>query len=133
MEKLSRHALCLPLVYHGSILTLTIPSHLQINMNRLQCSGVTPCFHIVSSDPPNAGERAPPEDGALPAHEHLPAPGGRSDAEDHSSGPQHADRPQAGDRRDDRHEREPARRPGLHVRRTDSCELAEGLMEQKRF
>lgn len=61
------------------------------------------------------GERAPQEDGTFPAHEYLPAPGDRSDAAGHRSGPEHLDRSQAGHRRNHHHERESAGRPGLHV------------------
>lgn len=62
-----------------------------------------------------SGPGAPPEDGTFKAHEHLSASGDRSDAEGHSAGPEHPGGPQASHRRDHHHEREPARRPGLHV------------------
>lgn len=61
------------------------------------------------------GEGAAEEDGSPPAHEHLPAAGDRPDAAGHRAGAEHPDGSQAGHRRDHHHEREPARRPGLHV------------------
>ena len=70
---------------------------------------------IILSTLMKPGERTSEEVGSLPAHEHLPASGDRSNADGHSSGAIDPQGPQAGHRRDHHHEREPARCPGLHV------------------
>ena len=73
------------------------------------------------------GEGLPEEDRIDPASEHLPATGDRPDAEGADSGPVDTGRPQAGHRRNDYHVREPPRCSRLHVRRTHTECLAQGL------
>lgn len=88
-------------------------------------------YHIWLIETPT-GEGAPEEDGSPPAHEHLPASGDRPDAAGHRAGAQHLDGSQAGHRRYHHHEREPAGRAGLHVRRAHPSPLDEGAFRELR-
>lgn len=106
--------------------------HLQC---RLSATPFHSCLHFNLSchiRPINSatGKGAPEENGSPPAHEHLPASGDRPDAAGNLAGAEHPDGPQAGHRRDHHNEREPAGRPGLHVRRTHPSPLDEGAFRE---
>ena len=66
-----------------------------------------------------------------PADEHLSAAGDRQDAASDQRCQDDAARPEAGDRRNDHHEREPSRRSGSDVRRahTPAVEKGKNLSE----